>query len=268
MRSAKRLVTHGTFGARPFVARNFVSFWGMVSHLRVTALAVALLLGSVGHPVYPARTAGPPLRILWIGNSYTFVNDLPKIIAQLADSSHVDRKPEVTGILKGGELLKGHWANPALQEALTQRWDVVVVQEQSTTPITAPDTLLKYGTLIGAAAHKSGAKVVLYVTWPQKKRPAAADTIVAAYRALGNAIHAQLALVGPAWMNVLAQDPSTELYMSDGSHPDAQGSYIAACVFYEVLFGRSPVGLPAIGVTHEEARRAQSAAHKALAENR
>jgi hypothetical protein len=239
----------------------------MLSHLRVTASALALLVAPIAQPANRVHPIGAPLRILWIGNSYTFVNDLPKIIAQLADSSHVDRKPEVTGILKGGELLKGHWANPALQQALAQKWDVVVMQEQSTTPITAPDTLLKYGTLIGDAARKSGAKIVLYVTWPQKKRPTAADTIVAAYRALGNAVHAQLALVGPAWMNVLAQDPSTELYMSDGSHPDPQGSYIAACVFYEVLFGKSPVGLPAIGVTPQEARRAQAAAHKALQAN-
>jgi hypothetical protein len=228
------------------------------------ASAIAFLLA----PSAPrAHTDGAPLRILWIGNSYTFVNDLPKIIAQLADSSRVDRKPEITGILKGGELLKGHWANPALQDAFRQKWDVVVMQEQSTTPITAPDTLLKYGKLIGEAAKKSGAKVVLYVTWPQKARPAAADTIVAAYRALGKAVDAQLALVGPAWMNVLAQDPSTELYMKDGSHPDPQGSYIAACVFYQVLFGRSPLGLPAIGVTAVEARRAQEAARAALAEN-
>ncbi|MFI5244991.1 MAG: hypothetical protein ACHQQR_07175, partial [Gemmatimonadales bacterium] len=119
--------------------------------------------------------------------------------------------------------------------------------------------------LIGDAAHKAGARVVLYVTWPQKARPAAEDTIVAAYRALGNAVHARLALAGRAWLDVIAQDPDVELYQNDGSHPDAQGSYIAACVFYEVLFGRSPVGLPAIGVTPAEARRAQEAAHRVLA---
>jgi hypothetical protein len=236
----------------------------MLPTLRVVASAIAFLLV----PAAPhARAAGAPLRILWIGNSFTFVNDLPKIITELADSSHMSHAPEITGILKGGEMLKGHWANPALQDALKKKWDVVVMQEQSTTPITAPDTLLKYGTLIGNAARKAGAKVVLYVTWPQKKRPTAADSIVTAYRALGKAVHAKLALVGPAWMNVLAADPSTELYMKDGSHPDPQGSYIAACVFYQVLYGKSPVGLPAIGVSPDEARRDQEAAHKALAGN-
>jgi len=234
----------------------------MLPTLRVLASAIALLLP---YATPRAHTAGPPLRILWIGNSYTHVNDLPKIIAQLADSSKVDRRPAITGILKGGELLKGHWANPALQEALQQKWDVVVMQEQSTTPITAPDTLLKYGKLIGDAAHRAGARVVLYVTWPRKERPADEDAIVAAYRALGNAVHAQLALAGRAWMDVIAQDPAVELYQNDGSHPDPQGSYVAACVFYEVLFGKSPVGLPAIGVSPREARRAQEAAHKVLA---
>ena len=156
----------------------------MLHNLRVLAPAIALLLP---HAAPRAHMAGAPLRILWVGNSYTYVNDLPKIITQLAESSKVDR------------------------------------------------------------------------------RPAAEDTIVAAYRALGNAVHAQLALAGRAWMDVIAQDPAVELYQNDGSHPDPQGSYIAACVFYEVLFDRSPVGLPAIGVTRAQARRAQQAAHKVLA---
>jgi hypothetical protein len=232
----------------------------MLPTLRIVASAIVLLLPGVA-----SRESGAPLRILWIGNSYTYVNALPQIIAQLADSSKLDRKPAITGILKGGESLKGHWANPALQAALAEKWDVVVMQEQSTTPITAPDSMFKYGKLIGDAARKTGARVVLYVSWPQKTRPAAEDTIVAAYRALGNAEHATLALAGRAWLDVIAQDPSVELYQRDGSHPLPQGSYIAACVFYEVLFGKSPVGLPPIGVTAAEARRAQEAAHRVLA---
>lgn len=234
----------------------------MLPTLRIVASAIALIL-PIAQP--RANTYAAPLRILWIGNSYTYVNELPKIIAQLADSSKLERRPAITGILKGGETLKGHWANPALQAALAEKWDVVVLQEQSTTPITAPDSMFKYGKLLGDAAQKIGARVVLYVSWPQKTRPAAEDTIVAAYRRLGDATHATLALAGRAWLDVIAQDPSVELYQNDGSHPDPQGSYIAACVFYEVLFGKSPVGLPAIGVTAAEAKRAQEAAHRVLA---
>ncbi len=234
----------------------------MLPTLRIVASAIALLLPATA-PRH--HGAGAPLRILWIGNSYTYVNDLPKIISQLADSAKLDRRPEITGILKGGETLKRHWANPALQKAFEEKWDIVVVQEQSTTPITAPDSLLKYGKLISEAAHKSGARVVLYVSWPNKTRLSAEDTIVAAYRRLGNEEHASLALAGRAWLDVLSKDPSAELWQIDGSHPLPQGSYIAACVFYEVFFGQSPVGLPAIGVTAVEAKRAQESAHKVLA---
>ena len=233
--------------------------------LRIVAAAIALLLPATAPRNH---SAGSPLRILWIGNSYTYVNELPKIISQLADSAKLDRKPEITGILKGGETLKGHWANPAIQKAFEEKWDVVVVQEQSTTPITAPDSLLKYGQLIADAAHKSGARVVLYVSWPQKARPAAEDTIVAAYKRLSTAGKADMALVGRAWLKVIKQDPTVELYQNDGSHPLPQGSYIAACVFYEVFFGKTSVGLPPIGVTADEARRAQAAAHAALVEGK
>ena len=49
---------------------------------------------------------GDSLRILWIGNSYTYFHDLPKIVKDIASSQRV--KLSTTTILKGGERLKGH----------------------------------------------------------------------------------------------------------------------------------------------------------------
>ena len=212
----KRLVTRRTLPKRLSQSGGIVHVQGCDSlkNFKVLASAVVLLTSLAFAPIHRAAA---PLRILWIGNSYTYVNELPKIISMLADSSHLDRPPAITGILKGGETLKGHWANPALQKAFEEKWDIVVAQEQSTTPIDAPDSMFKYGKLIAHAAHKSGARVVLDVSWPQKTRPAAEDTIVAAYRRLGDATHASLALAGRAWLDVIAQDPSVELYQKDGT---------------------------------------------------
>jgi hypothetical protein len=51
--------------------------------------------------------------------------------------------------------------------------------------------------------------------------------------------------VGIAWQQALAADFKFSLYAPDGSHPSPEGSYLAACVFYATLLGKSPEGLPA-----------------------
>ena len=45
--------------------------------------------------------------------------------------------------------------------------------------------------------------------------------------------------------NCLKRHPGIALYQADGQHPTEAGSYLAACVMYCTLFGKSPLGLPA-----------------------
>ena len=81
---------------------------------RITQCAVAAVFASVA--TVPTLSAQPraanatasvgavtaPLRILWIGNSYTYVNDLPRTLTTLAMAAGEDRVPAITAVLKGG----------------------------------------------------------------------------------------------------------------------------------------------------------------------
>jgi len=49
--------------------------------------------------------------------------------------------------------------------------------------------------------------------------------------------------VGDAWQTVVDEQPDAALWQGDGVHPTTAGTYLAACVFYASIFGRSPVGL-------------------------
>ena len=103
-----------------------------------------------------------------------------------------------------------------------------------------------------------GAIPVFYETWA---RAAGADVyanawsgggpramqarIFAEYSKVARNTHARLVPAGQAWARALEEDPHAPLFAPDGSHPSAAGTYLAACVFYAVLTGRSPVGLTA-----------------------
>jgi hypothetical protein len=95
-----------------------------------------------------------------------------------------------------------------------------------------------------AVARELGATPTLYMTWAKKKWPDQAAVISAAYREVGDELTSPVAAVGDAWVVARKQRPDLDLYVSDGSHPSPAGSYLAACVIYATLTGRSPVGAP------------------------
>jgi hypothetical protein len=214
----------------------------MSSRLRSLAPLVAIGLLATG------TVAGDslPLRVLFVGNSYTYHNDLPRILQQLAVAAEQDRLPEVRGVTLPDYTLADHWLGEASEAIRQGTWDFVVLQEQSTLPITHPDTLLHYGSKLAEEISARGAQPLLFVTWAHKTRPTSQDTLTEAYRKLARATGATVAPVGPAWEVVMQRHPDIPLHMSDGSHPTPEGSYLSACVFYAVLYGSSPVGLPRV----------------------
>jgi hypothetical protein len=107
-----------------------------------------------------------------------------------------------------------------------------------------PDSLLYFGELFGEAIKESGAKPYVYMTWARVYDPYMQEQITNTYRALAKSIDAEVVPVGPAWQRALELRPGLPLYDPDGSHPSPMGTYLTACVFYGVLTGDSPIGLP------------------------
>jgi hypothetical protein len=210
-----------------------------------------LLISSVA--LAQQRAPNAPMRVLFVGNSYTYVNDLPMVIADLAAAAHEARvfKPEV--VLVGGATLEGHIAGHDAMPAIARGgWDVIVLQEQSTRPITDPDKMWRDVRTLADAAKKVNAKLVLYETWARETAPATQDSLSHVYRKAASNVGAIVAPVGEVWSAFRAQEGNVPagahsmLFRADGSHPSPLGTYVAATVLYETLYGKSPIGLPPI----------------------
>ncbi len=184
-----------------------------------------------------------PLRVLFIGNSYTYYHDMPTLVGRLAAAA--DARPlEAALVVAAGASLQRHWdqgqATARIREA---RWDYVVLQEQSTLPIFNPAQMHEAVRLLDAAVTESGARTALYLTWARRNLPKQQSAINRAYFAIGEELGAAVAPVGVAWQNALAERPDLVLHMKDQSHPNPLGAYLTACVFFATLYGTSPVGL-------------------------
>jgi hypothetical protein len=186
---------------------------------------------------------GDHVRLLFIGNSYTYTNDLPGIVGSMAAADSIS--VTIDWLAESGAHVGSHLHNPELEPLLAQGWDVVVINGQPFEPV------LEYQRfeqgLIDLVAMTGDARIVLYQTWP--RRADSPDLIAnhmtveemwegleQGYDDAALAIDAEIAPVGAAWMSALQLDPPIELYNPDANHPSAFGSILAACVIYGKVF--------------------------------
>ena len=204
------------------------------------------------------RDTGSPnvcVRVLFIGNSYTSINDLPGMVASLARAGG---HPIQTGMTApGGWTLADHLNSAQTLDALqSSKWDFVVLQEQSEIPAVEQvraQEMYPAGRALVQKIRQTGAQPVFFLTWahrdgwPEKNLPDYESMqlqINQGYMAIANELFVPVAPVGYAWLTARLQAPGIELWQADGSHPTEQGTYLAACVFYPVLFRQSPENNP------------------------
>jgi len=206
----------------------------------LTILLLTLGLAGAAYGLRPEWFVTKEVRILFIGNSYTQVNDLPGMVARLSRQSG-QAKVVFDAEIRGGFTLEKHWeAGRAADKIRQGHWDYVVLQEQSLRPLDNPELLVEYGERFAALIRQSGGRTLLYVPWARQGAAANQAKINAAYADLAKRSGAELVMVGDAWQAALQTDPALLLYSSDGSHPAPLGTYLAACTFVAKLYGISP----------------------------
>jgi hypothetical protein len=223
----------------------------MMRRLLIACIALAswatIVLGADEKPQ-------PPVRVLFIGNSYTYYNNLPEMISQLS-GGRIDAKM----VARGGASLRQLWdigdAPAAIREG---KWDYVVIQEQSLLGgmridgmehVNEPDFFYEDVRMYDAEIRKAKAKTILYLTWARKSAPEQQAHLTHAYTAIAQELNLIIAPVGIAWQKVRESDPSIVLHTADGSHPNPFGSYLAACVFVNTILGKKAPANVAFKVT-------------------
>lgn len=224
--------------------------------LRLAVLSLLLVAGSNYTPTAQAPPQTPkPLRVLFVGNSYTYYNNLPEMLEQMSLSEGAVPRIQARMIVAGGATLGQHWqGGAALWSIQHGGWDLVVLQEQSSLgpspmvdglpTIRSPDDFYKYARLFDEVIRQAGARTVFFSTWARRNAPLQnQQALDYAYMRIARELHAQIAPVGLAWEDLRSRTSSVDPYSQDGSHPSPAGSYLAACVFYATLTGRNPRGL-------------------------
>jgi autotransporter-associated beta strand protein len=206
-----------------------------------------------------------PMRVLFIGNSLTYTYDIPGTIQHLANSAG-DWLTYASDLPGGTDLAYHLTDNVAMPLVDSGNFDIVMLQEYSSSP-SVPS--VRNGSMFPAARTFNthiighGARTMFYETWgypngdpgncyfydtpPQYRGCDSTSMLIAVrlgYARIANELGAAISPVGLAWLAVRSQRPDINLYSNSMGdyHPGPTGAYLAACVHYASILGRSPVG--------------------------
>ena len=220
---------------------------------RILIATIALLLP------WAVLAQGSKKNILFVGNSYTEVNNLPQLVQYVALS--MGDTISTASNTPGGCTFNQHCTNQSMTLICQGGWDVVVLQEQSQYPSfpqhQVEAEVFPYAERLVDSIYAKNpcAEPMFYMTWGRKdgdQNNAQFFPILGTYEGMDSMLYerymymahendASVCPVGRVWRSLRTQHPDFELYMSDGSHPSMLGSYAAACAFYTMIFHRDPM---------------------------
>ncbi len=200
------------------------------------------------------------MQVLFIGNSFTYFNDMPFTFLNMIKT--VDPGARVDSLAYGGYTLAQYADETtevgrlAISKIVSYEWDYVILQEQSLLPCTDPDAFVAAVKKLCTIISQIDAKVILYQTWAYRngtdklaetgmEYDEMTDKLAEAYRAAAEASGATVAPVGEYFRQIALSDHITHLInRNDNYHPSTSGSYLAACILYKTITGKTTIGLP------------------------
>ena len=185
------------------------------------------------------------LRVLFIGNSHTYYNDMPYVFKELAEAG---QKIEVEVCMQAHPGVTYAWHLKQESEMrfafIHGNYDYVVMQQAAHSPCPTPEETLSDGSKIIERAKQFGIKPVVVIPWAERKFPEHQLTMYNTYTKLSRENEVLASPVGYVFERVTNERPDIDLYWFDGEHCSAYGSYVNAICAYAVIFNASPVGLP------------------------
>lgn len=216
----------------------------------------AVVLQAAEQPSVSRLKNSEPTQVLFVGNSYFYYNDSlhnhVKRLVEAHDSALAETLAYKSATIGGASLshhdVEGHLETGRL--GLDTPFDLVILQGGSSEPL-RESRREKFRHNAAQHAEKiraAGAELALYMTPAYSEAharfdPEMTDKIASLYIETGNALDALVIPVGLAFEEAYRRRSDIVLHkFFDGSHPELEGTYLAACVVFAALYGESPVG--------------------------
>jgi hypothetical protein len=186
------------------------------------------------------------MRVLFIGNSLTYVNDLPNTVAAIATAAGDTIRVEIQA--GPGLALIDHLTGATRAAEVIRRggWDYVVLQQGPTPAGICRDSLILWTRMFDDLIRGVGAKTAVMMTWPATNERGRFDAVRESFLQAAAAVEGVFLPAGEAWRSAWQEEPLLAVYGPDGFHPSPIGTFLAGLEIYERITGRDPRDLPPV----------------------
>ena len=188
--------------------------------------AIGFLVVLLAAMLPPGHAHAAPLRVLFVGNSYTYTNDLPALFAAVASAR--GQTIEVGELTAANAAIEDHIVSGDLARRLSEGWDWVILQQG---PSSQPDSRLHlrhWAAEAARQAREAGAQAVLMSVWPALQNAHTWRDAELSYRLAAADAQSCVLPVATAWRLARERAPGIALYLPDRLHPTPDGSLLAA----------------------------------------
>ncbi|WP_273288936.1 SGNH/GDSL hydrolase family protein [Winogradskyella sp.] len=178
-----------------------------------------------------------PSRILFVGNSLTYTNNLPKLVETSAKEKGITIETKM--IAFPNYALIDHWNDRSVQKEIeTKQYDFVIVQQGPSSKDFGKDILINYGKKYNDLSKENGAQLCYFMVWPSLTYYKTFDGVIKNHREASRLNNAILLPVGEVWKAYFDTTENFDYYSNDGFHPSLKGSQKAAEVIVNYLFNK------------------------------
>jgi hypothetical protein len=185
------------------------------------------------------------IKVLFVGNSFTYYNNLPQVVSAMAKSQDVIIETKHSTV--GGSSLENHWKSERGTQTRImlelEKWDYVVFNNHSLSAINSPEKFLDYSKKFADLVRSKGAEPIFLMTWAYKSNPLMLPEIEKLHKKLCEQTNTNYIPGGPLFASSLKYRPDIELFHDD-IHPSSNGTYLLGLAFYKYFTGKSVSTIP------------------------
>ncbi|UAM98152.1 hypothetical protein K8354_18040 [Polaribacter litorisediminis] len=186
-----------------------------------------------------------PIKVLFVGNSFTYYHNLPQVVSAMAKSQGYTINTRHSTI--GGATLEDHWKSKRGVQTRkmieNEHWDYVVFNNHSLSAIKTPKYFIKYSKKFADLIKKKGAEPIFMMTWAYKSNPLMLLEIEKMYQKLSVLTKTDFVPCGSLFAASLHYRPDLELFHDD-KHPSQNGTYLLGLSFYKYFIGKKITYIP------------------------
>jgi hypothetical protein len=203
-------------------------------------------------PTGPSFDPDADLKVLFVGNSLTFANDLPGMVGTVSEAAGYHWS--TTMVAGANFALQDHWAAGIGATIRDLEPDVVVLQQGPSSLPASRINLIAWTDTLSGAIRAAGGTPALLMVWPELARYSVMDAVRESYRAAAEKVDGVFIPAGEAFRRLHDGHPDLEPYGPDGFHPSRMGTLVSALAVVRSLSGEPLPSLPSSMVPSDPER--------------